>query len=306
MLVHPYHTTICSMYRLDHLVRGLQRADIESSFPSVETPAGNTVRDARLVPPNDNYTQVSGFTQCVNIGLAKQPKWVIDARPYMRWDRRHDSYRLLAENDFSFQCTRLALTQVAEGEGERPFLRLGDVPIKTFVRWVTLGVSQRFNLSLEDQMRLSVIVAYYYYTQLTPTREQSETDRHRLANQVSRIVSIPTPQILEIIEPVGALTDGAALASAIAEHGGSVRLSNIKFSDLFLLLASSWVGVNSRENVGVALEHIPTFIAMVYLGLGDRSYRKTLITRRAETAGRQIDHKQFLDQTYRLVESRFA
>lgn len=306
MLVHPYHTTITSMYRLDHLIRGLQRADIESPFAPVETPAGNTVRQAYIVPPNDHYTQVSGFTQCVNIGLANRPKWVIDARPYMRWDRRNDSYRLLAENDFSFQCTRLALTQLAEDEGERPFLRLGDVPIKTFVRWVTLGIAQRFNLALEDQMRLSVIVAYYYHTQLTAEQTLSDTDRNRLANQVSRITAIPTPQVLDIIDTVGTLTDGPALATAIAEQSGSVRLSNLKFTDLYLLLAASWVGVNSRENVGVALEHIPTFIAMVYMGLGDRSYRKTLITRRAETAGRQLDHKQFLDQTYRLVESRFA
>jgi len=306
MLVSPYHTLICQMYPVERLRRELQRMDIEYPLPPLTTPAGNVIADAVVVVPRDHYQSQAAFTQFLNLGDTKTGKWVVDGRAYMRWNHRDDSYRLTAENDYSFQASRLALSQVAEQEGDRPFRRLGDLPVKTFVRWITLAVAQRFNLPLEDQIRVSVIVAYYYFTQLNDTREQVEEERHRLANMVSRIVGAPVPTVLEAIDPVGALTDPKALTQAIADHSGNVRLANLKFTDLYMVLASSWIGVNSRENVGVALEHIPTFIAMVYMALGDRSYRKTVITRRAESSGRLNDQKQFVTQVYRLVESRFA
>lgn len=308
MIVMPYHTTITSMHKNDKLLRELQRVDITTPFPQLTTPLGHVVKDAVVVTPWDEYLSLPGFTQPINLGDMKRPKWVIDGRPYMRWDRRHDSYRLTAENDFSFQCARLALTQVVMEDGVQSLRRLGDLPIKTFVRWITLGIAQRFNLALEDQIRIQVLCAYYYHAQMTNEGKLDSSERHRLANQVSRVTSVPTPQVIEIAEAIGevGLVDGPAFAKTLADHSGSVRLANLKFTDLFMLLAASWVGINSRENVGVALEHLPTFISMVYMGLGERSYRKTMMTRRAETAGRQQDQKQFVDQTYRLVESRFV
>lgn len=307
MIVMPYHTTIATVYKNDRLVNELQRMAIIHPFPALTTPLGHTVRDAVVVTPWDEYLSLPGFTQPFNLGNQQHPKWIIDGRPYMRWDRRNDSYRLTAENDYSFQCARLALTQIAEDEGAQSFRRLGDLPVKTFIRWVTLGISQRYNLALEDQIRVQVLCAYYYHAQLTDDGILSHNDRHRLANQVSRVTAVPTPQVIDIVEPIveGGLVNGPAFANCLATHSGSVRLNQLKFTDLFMLLANSWVGVNSRENVGVALEHLPTFLTMVYMGLGERSYRKTMMTRRAETAGRQQDHKQFVTQVYRLVESRF-
>ena len=305
MRLSPYDTTICRMYRPEEIKRTLQRTDIQYPLAALVTPMGNVIQHAAMVTFPDDHLDVPAFTQCLNIGNVKTPKWVMDGRPYMSYQRRDDSYRLVAENDFAFQCQRLALTQVAEQQGAVALARLGDVPIKSFVRWVTLGIAQRYNLPLETQMRMSVITAYYYLTQLDDNLVLDGTERHRVANQVSRVSAIPTPQVLAVIEAVGELTNVEDLATALREHGGSVRLQQFKATDLLLLLAASWIGVNSRENVGVALEHIPTFVALVYAALSDRSFRKSMIRRRVETVGRQSEQTQFTQQVYRLIDSRF-
>lgn len=306
MRIDPYETAIAAMHRPDKIRKAIATIGVHDPLPTLSSTSGKDVTDALMVTPKEAFEGIGVFTQCLKAEQGRKTSWVMDARPYMKYNHRDDSYRLTAENDFGFQVSRLALTQVAEKEGGMPFIRLGDIPVKTFVRWITLAISQRFVLPPEDQMRISVIVAYYYHTQLSDNLALSETEKARLANMVARVTSVNTPQVLEISDELGALATGPDLAKALSDHSGSIRLKNLKYTDLYLLLSSSWIGVHSRETVGVAIEHIPTFIAMLFAALGDRSYRKTLLTRRAETTGRQQDFKQFVDQTYRLISQQFS
>jgi len=306
MVIDPYYTTITKAYKVDRITNALKRADIENPLPALTTPAGNQIRDAFFIPPTDDYNDVPGFTQFVNIGTQSKPKWVIDGRPYMSWNRRNDSYRLVASNDYSFQCMRLILTQILATEGSTFFQRLGDIPIKTFIRWITLALAQRFGLALEYQARVSIVAAYYYHTQLLDGNELSEADRHRLAPQIARVTSVPTHIILEVADQLGPLNDADAFATAIRQCSGTVGLSQLKFIDLYTLVANSWIGVNAREHVGVALEHMPTFVAMVYSAAGERSYRKTVLSRRVETTGRPHELSRFADQMFRSIQSRFV
>lgn len=305
MLVFPYDAVICRAHQIKPVEKELKRAQIEHPLPVLTTPMGNVIKDGLMVTPKEEYDDVPRFTQIITLETGKSRKFVIDARPYMRWDRQNDTYKLTAESDFGFQCNRAALTQLLAEDGITAFHRFGDVPAKTFIRWVTLGVSQRFQLPIDVQMTLMVISAYYYFTCFEPERKLDLDSKVMLAQRVSRITSVPQPLVLEIADKLPQMSDAEQFAFAIKEHSGSIRLGDIRFVDLFTILAPSWVGVNARENCGVALEHLPTFIAMTYSALGDRSYRKTLMTKRAETAGRQNDMKVFVDQVYRQIESRF-
>lgn len=306
MVIDPYATTIAKAYKADRIANTVKRADIENPLPALTTPAGNQIQDAFFVPPTDNYSDVPGFTQFVNIGNANQPKWVIDARPYMSWNRRTDSYRLVASNDYSFQCMRLVLTQILANDDGSFFHRMGDIPVKTFVRWISLALAQRFGLALEYQARVGIVCAYYYHTQLQDDLELTQADRQRLAPQIARVTSVPTQTILEVVDQMGNLRDGEDLATAIRVCSGTVGLSQLKFIDLYTLVANSWIGVNAREHVGVALEHMPTFVAMVYAAAGERSYRKTMMSRRVETTGRSHELTRFADQLFRNIQSRFV
>lgn len=307
MLTLPYQTSICAMYQaqLQPLANALARANIEFPLQPVVTPAGNTLRNAYFVSPRDEHEVVPSFTQFVNLGTDSQPKLVIDGRAYMRWDRRLDTYRLTAENDYSFQCSRLALTTLLMQGDQNLFRRLGDYPIKVFVRLITLRLAQQYNLPYEIQLNMAVIAAYYYYTQLSPERVMSVDERVQMAPFVARATLMPVQNVLEISDRLGPLTTANDLAIQLSTNAGSIRMGQLKFMDLYTMLAPSWVGVQARENVGVALEHIPTFIAMLYAALGERSYRSTVLTTRAQSVGRPADHNQFLEQVYRQIADQF-
>lgn len=310
MLTLPYQTTLCrGLYPPEGLARvmnAVRRADLEFPLPRVKTPSGNVLSHAVFVTPRDEHKDVPSFTQFMNMGDDLKPKLVIDARPYMRWDQRSDTYRLTAENDYAFQATRMALTlRLMEGDLQ-VFSRLGDIPAKTFVRWITVQLATNFALPLETQIAVSIVCGYYYYGLVTGGGGLAEADeRHRLAPMVARATMAPLNTVLDYAERIQPMPDASALAQQLSEHTGTIRLRDIKYADLYKLLAASWSGHNARENVGAALEHLPTFIAMVFCALDERSYRKTVMARRAETAGRQPDQKVFTTNVFRLVADQF-
>lgn len=301
MPIQPYDTLICQAYNPTKLTNEIRRTLIQYPAKPLNTPTGRVVKNASFIPPLSDYDSIPSFTQPLNIGEGNKPQWIVDGRPYMRWDRSQDTYKLTAEKDFHLLCMRVALTQALEANGLETALRYGPVPAKTFSRWITLAIAQRFNLPLEHQMTLSVITAYYYYS-LHYVDGLNIEQRNMMANRVGKATMVPTETVLEISDRLPAKFQGLeGYVAAINAHTGSIRLSNLKLVDFFMLVAPSWVGLNARENVGVALEHLPTFLALAGAALDERSYRKAALSRRAETAGRAPELKQFTDQLYRTA-----
>lgn len=303
----PYDTTICAVHSVERLTLALKRANIEYPFPTVTTPAGNVIEQAVMITPREEHEDVPVLTQFLNLGDENNPKLVIDARAYMRYDHRNDTYRLTAVNDYSFLCNRLALTLVLMNQGSQVLGRLGDIPAKTFVRWISSTLARRYNLPLEQQLSLMILCAYYYYGLVDKQSTIDEEARTRLAPIVARVTGAQSATVLDMAAMIQQPAYNAtAFAKQISELSGSLRFGDFKFIDLFSMLASSWIGIGARETVGVALEHIPTFIALVYSALGERSYRKTILTQRAESAGRLSDHKQFVSLVSRLISEQFS
>lgn len=304
MLLMPYDTTQGHLYQVDKIINQIKRAEIDLPLPEAVTPGGNTIKNLMFITPSDEHSDVNSFTQYVNLGT-KEPKLVLDGRPFMRYDRRTGTYRLTAENDFMFQCIRGALTLQAMEHGSNVFRRLGDVPVITFVRWLTLALGQRFNLDAGTQIRMSVVVAFYYYGLMDDEIATSAEARIEMVNVISRITRVDVNTVLEISDSIKSLKTMDDLAKTLSEDIGTIRMGSLKYADIYTLVASSFMGINYRENAGVALEHLPTFIAMVYCAIADRSYRKATISRRAETAGRPQELRQFTDLVYRQVAEQF-
>lgn len=304
----PYQTTICGMYtRLDQVLSKVRRAALDLPFPEVVTPANYTLDKAHFVTPRQEHEDIPNFTQYINVGEPNHPNLLIDSRQYMKYDEKTGLYRLAATNDWSYQCIRLALNLQLLSSDETMFSRLGDLPAKVFHRWVSGALITKYNLGIESQMALFVITAYYFYAMCNHELRPADFDtRQQFAPIISRITGVPPDFVLDVIEQVGKLENGTDLAIAMSTKSHQERTGELKFSDIFLLLSNSWQGSNSRENVGVALEHLPSFIAMLYMGIADRSYRKTVITQRAESLARGQDLKIFTDLVFKMVNSQYS
>lgn len=303
----PYQTTICSMYnKLDQLVSKVKRASLDLEYPVVKTPADYTLDNAHFVTPRQEHEEIPTFTQYINIGEPNKPNLLIDSRQYMKYNDKTGLYVINGVNDWSFQCIRMALNLQLLKADETIFSRLGDIPAKVFHRWVSGALITKYNLPIQSQMAMFVISAYYFYAMCNyELQEADHTSRTEFAPIISRITGVPPDFVLDVIETVGPLKNASDLAHAMSTCSLQERTGVLKFGDLFLLLSNSWQGINKRENVGVALEHMPTYIAMVYMAIADRSYRQTVITQRVDSVARGNDVKIFTDLVFKLVNSQY-
>ena len=107
-------------------------------------------------------------------------------------------------------------------------------------------------------------------------------------------------------DSIGPLNNANDLAKELSTKARTLSMGELKFADLHVLLKASWYGTNASDNVGMALEHLPTWIAILYTAVSDRSYRKSKITERAERMGRANDIRNFIDLVGRSVTEQFA
>lgn len=307
MFTLPYQTTICGMYtRLDHVLSKVRRAALDLPFPAVVTPAKYTLDKAHFVTPREEHAEIPNFTQYINIGEPNRPNLLIDGRQYLKYNDKTGMFTEVSQNDWSFQCIRLALNLQLIQADETMFSRLGDLPARVFHRWVSGPLITKYNLEIEAQMALYVITAYYFYAMCNYELRPADFNvRSQFSPIISRITGVPPDFVLDVIESVGKLENATDLIVAMSTKSRQARTGELKFTDLYLLLSNSWQGANARENVGVALEHLPTFIAMLYMGIADRSYRKTVITQRADTLARGQDLKIFTDLVFKMVNSQY-
>jgi hypothetical protein len=264
-----------------------------------------TVKDCYFVTPAPEHEDIPMFTQYIDMGQPNKPRLLIDGRRYFKLDARTGTYRLVANNDWSFECVRMSLNITTLTGDETAFSRLGDVPAKVFNRWVSGPLVTRYQLPIESQMALYVITAYYYYAMGMPELgEANQQLREQFAPVVSRITGVPPDFTIDVISEVGELNNVDDLIYAMSTRSRQERTGELKFKDLYLLLSTSFFA--RREDVGVALEHLPTFIAMLYMAVADRSYRKTVIMQRAETVARPHELKTFTDLTFNLVAQQYV
>lgn len=295
----PYETTVCKIYtKLNDVTNKINRAALDTPLEEVRMNNGDIIKDAFFVTPLDDHDVVPNFTQFLMI----KDKLVIDARQYMRYDYKNNTYKVTAVNDWTFQCIRLALTNKLFREGPSYLSLLTDVPAKVFTRWVSGALINRYNLPIEIQLNVYTVVCCYYLALIDPELVEPSPLRLRYVPIISKLTGVDPTRVYDIVDGLGVLGNANDLAVALSEDTGQMRTGDLKFADLFTLVSTSWFGVNARENIGVALEHVPTFIALIYMSVAERSYRKTVLTQRTETAGRPNELRAFVD----LVENAIS
>lgn len=299
MINSIYDAKILRVYNSDKLKTEIARHNIYQPFTQMETPAGRHVSKVRVVLPSDEYDTLPIFTQPIQVALGSSNKdvtWVVDGRPFMR---QGTPPVMTAKNDWSFQCLRMLLQLAYDDDVIHP-VRLGTLPGKVFIRWITQSLSLRFNLDLSTQMTVSVLCGFYYYQLLSKTSLEME-NFETYASHVSTLTGVPQVRVLEILQEAGKIHTIDQLLECFHRVTQNSRLKGFNFTALFMVVSTSWIGVHSRENVGLALEHAPTLLALIYMACDEKAFRKTIISRHAENAGRLQDTQAFVKHISRVV-----
>lgn len=267
MFKSPYDTTVCKNHRISEILKDLDRLLIEGELAR----AGGRVR---LLGPE--HTDVKPFAHPIIKEIRQgEDAVVVDVRSSARVGRDGD---LVGGSDFEYMKLRGQLMDVAWIDGNTSDLMTsGDYPVRVYSRLMSENLGRRMNLTPETQLRVQIIAAYFYVLQFETVPEIDEDAKLTHAKRISRSIGTPVPNVLELLDVLPVITTISEFADALAEFGDSIRLTKINPGLIYTMLGGIWFGANANENVAVALEHPPTFCAMLYMVTINRSYRKSIL-----------------------------
>lgn len=292
MFVSPYQTTPCKGYKLDGIINEVMSERIDGSLLVFNYPI-------ELVGPLS--TGVPVFTQPLTrleFGDRKHvPEIVIDARSILRHNRTGDkpfTVSNFSEMELQESRAQLQLLWQMDDHSRADLLRAGDLPAIAFANWLSRTIAGKLGLDPEQQMILTVVVAYYYANLFYDEREFDERTKLKVGQSISRWTRIPADKVLEIIDPLGYLANIKEFIGATRQAIQSTRIEQLELGFLYALVKNSWFGANSQETVCVALEHPPTYLALVIASLNSRSYRSANLAKVVNMAVKGGNDKDFV------------
>lgn len=298
MSISAYQTLPCRDYHIEKIVEQILKRRQLVGVPTQDAKAdikqylyGIELIDSEYVdlPPFAHpllvdLSTLKEYSQDKHRSTAPDYRVFVDVRNFTRITREGVLVPT-SQIDYDLNVLRAALTlAVARGSLE-DLNGLTHFPLSIYTRWITEQLTRRLALPPDVQMRVSIITAYYYLSQFNRDND-SDTTLFRFVTQINKATGIGADLVTKVIEgldPIGSVED---YVKALIKHTDSIRLDQFNVVLLYGVLGGSWFGFNNRELIAVAVEHTPTFVAMVYAAVNENGYRNTIIGKLAKELNR--------------------
>lgn len=301
----PYDTTQCDGFE-PHVAKTQAQLKAADAMGSLCYVAPNMV----LVQDGDNYrNNISGFTHPLVIDQLpkggneqKSARIAADVRPFGAWSKNQEAFIVRDKSQMDMTLLRLRLSSIWLGE-DRTYLRnISPIPVKMFASWISESLQRKFAIDPLEQMHLSILAGILYNSNFTDEKELDENEKVRLAASLGRDLGIEVKQILPILDEYSVLSSVDDFCEAAKKLGG-IRLAELNRGLLFASVAGAWFGYNYKEVLTTALEHPPTWIAVVYTAGVDRSYHRTGLSDLFKRSHRGGSDDLFFNGLRKLVEN---
>lgn len=299
MIKQVYETLPCASYSLDPIIKAVRVAKLGNYLAPMELSSGTKVTNCYMVTASSK--EIPPFAHPITIKADERSLEddyiVIDVRGFMRVDSL-GQYTITAKSDYDFITMRAFLQKVWNDEQPNDILNCGNIQLTAWIRWVSESIAQRLGLDPVAQMRVAAIIGVYYLSLFKKDSEDIKDSMLKMATQVARASYIPVEKVIEITEHLEPMLNVTDLCSTLAKAGETIRLEKFNPALLYGILCSGWFGANAREVVAAAIEHPPTWSALVFMSLTNRGYRNCAIARYVDSANKGDAGRTF---TYNLA-----
>lgn len=283
MFVYPYDTTVCKEHLTSNIIKAIKTAEaVEGLTYSVQSQFKDTFVNAlleniKVALVTAKNKDVPPFAHPLMVDFVSGSKIVIDVRSFTKVI--HNDIVSTSDNDFKFELIRASLMDHMINGSVKDLLSLGSFPLLVYSRWIAENITKRMGLNPAEQAKLVVITAFFYNSLYREVATFSEVELSRMVQMISKVTYIPTNICQEVADNILPMHNLKEYVSQCISLIDSPRLEKFSIGLLLTILMNSWYGLNSKETVCVALEHPPTWLALVYSALNDRSYRTTGISK---------------------------
>lgn len=226
---------------------------------------------------------------------------IIDIRPFGRYE--NGNYNVKNSTEYNLMVLRGQLNSIWVNRNTSLLRDVSSMPIGIYASWVSESVARRFALDPREQMNLAILAAIFYNSCFTDEeKELEEREKQRLAVLISKAIRVKSEDVFAIMDQVSVIKDITEFCKIAPDVVESIRLKELNTGLLFSILGGTWFGANAKEMIAVAIEHPPTWIAILFAAFSERTYKNSGITRIAERSSFREAGKDFTKAVSRLVE----
>lgn len=236
-----------------------------------------------LTNSDSSYTPIKDTTDMpVDIPSFMHPLFVdqqpvhglfVDVRPYVSKNRLSGEMKITSTADYNLALARAGLEQIWRNEPSSVLRSVGPLPASVYASWLAESISKKFGIGPEDQYKLTIFSAWMYFSLFADEVTPNDADYLRVAKSISTATRIPVEVVMEILDGQDYIKDIADYCGRLEEIV-DVRLRGFTPVLLMPLLAATWYGANSQQIIAIAIEHVPTFIAVVLAASSERAYHR--------------------------------
>lgn len=277
MNITPYETTLGKLNVLTRVEQALHAADIKNELILLDKSGKNDIYAVTADVP----TEIPPFIHPITLEDQRRGrKVVVDLRPYSRMVRKADDGGLIIDpfGGAALMVNRAILQYHWDNDLAPEYLTFNDLPVQVYSRWLSSQLTRALSVDPVNEQRLTVVFALFYYTQFSPAGTVTATDITRGINKLSRVLKLSADVILNNI-PETIPTTLPALIELLSSGEYGVRLEELNLGLFITAATGGFYGMtNPKEVIAVAIEYPPTFLAILFSSINDRSFNKTPLT----------------------------
>lgn len=309
MFVDSYSTSMGSMYNVKPVIHAIQESIIQDSLTSMSLGVleNGGVKPVFITGSFSSEDKIPLFTHPISIFNFNGNSYLCtDLRLFIRkgdmFDDIEKRIRNTTEYDFAKSRAVLNLVWIAEGAGSiKNDLRFCEV---VYAAWLSQVISRAFALDFKDQTIVSIMASLFYQNLFGDIDSLSEEDKHKLTVHTMETTKAPSDLVKEVVDKIKPFKDIHDWCEQLNTVLENVRFTKFNAAVLLNAISSSWYGQNAKEILAVSLEHPPTWCAMVYTALKQRTYKNSMVYQVAERMGKRGAADQFLTSYMMLVRQR--
>lgn len=181
-------------------------------------------------------------------------------------------YKNLGYYQFNYQRAILNTAWVNGSDNELR-LALGNAAV-IYSYWISENIAKIYALDPKDQIFLQILSYIFYNTLFT---DDHEAVADRTASKCAKDLNVPVDAVYQVMDRAEGLDDIAQFCQSATTVLNNIKLKNFNEGVLISAIGNSWFSMNSKELLAMALEHPPTWLAILHVSVTDRSYKNTQI-----------------------------
>lgn len=184
--------------------------------------------------------------------------------------------------EYEWTNVRLNLNKIWLDGRYSAFRDISPLPGKIYAQLLSEVIARKYALDAGEQMHIAVLAAYFYFGLYTNDTSDDEMQNQRLVKNIHTATNIPPTKVQELIEGLGQIANLDEFCKTVATRTESVRLRDFNVGILAAIVGGTWYGTNARENICVALEHPPTWLAVCYACVGEATFKRSALAKLCE------------------------